>query len=535
MSWPTYGATYENTRHVNARQIDENTVHALKPAWQFVMGGHERVETTPIVVGRTMYLTTGVGNNVIALDAKTGALKWRYRPTLGFLSVCCGAINRGVAVTGGRVFFATLDAQLIALDAASGKPVWHVYVGDSKAGFSETMAPLAWKGVVYVGSSGSDNGIRGSVSAYRASDGKLLWRWYSVSRGWEGAYVARTAGKTLHRNITQEKRSAVKYPEAWAHGGGSVWMTPALDTRTGTLYAATSNPSPVFDGNVRPGDNLYTDSIVALDARTGKLRWYYQQTPHDVWEYEASSPPVLFDVTDAQGKRVPAVGEAGKTRWLYILDRRDGSLLRLSQSFGANAHLYDDPPSERYTRQLPLRGSIGPIAYDPSRHLALITAIEHPTLNRWREMLTAIDVDNGRVAWRRPLTPLHEDFMGDRLLAGSLSAGGLVFVSSVDGNLFALDSGNGAVLWQYALGAGEQADTGANILVRLAHRVRDWLLPVKREIFHQDAPTGATASVDANPIAYELDGREYIALAFDAQPERSIGGATICVFALNRN
>jgi len=531
--WPTYGFTYENTRHVDLAQINRANVKGLQPVWRFALGPHERVESTPIVVSGTMYVTTGLGNNVIALDAKTGRQKWRYRPSLGFLSVCCGAINRGVAVGDARVFFGTLDGQLIALRADSGKPVWRVRVGDSTKGFSETMAPLFWNGTVFIGSSGSDNGIRGSVTAYRASDGTFLWRWYAVSPGWEGQFKNEVHGVSLHRDIAREKRDAPKYRKAWQHGGGATWITPALDPSSGTLYVATSNPAPVFDGSVRPGDNLYTDSIVALDARNGKMRWYYQQTPHDIWEYEPSSPPVLFDAMDRSGKRVSAVGETGKTRWFYILNRRDGSLIRLSESLGANnTNRYADPPNGKQNGPLPLRGSIGPIAFAPAPHLAVITGIDRPVPGRWQEFIAAVDVDTGKTRWQKMLTRPRTDFMGDRLLAGSLSAGDIIFVASVDGTLYALDGASGDVLWQYALGQTEKVDTTTNPLARWVHALHDWLQPAKRAVFHQDPASTDAANVDVNPIAYSVDGREFIAIGYDAEPDKAIGGATLCAFAL---
>jgi glucose dehydrogenase len=337
---------------------------------------------------------------------------------------------------------------------------------------------------------------------------------------------------SLHRDIAREKRDAAKYRNAWMHGGGATWITPALDPSSGTLYVATSNPAPVFDGSVRPGDNLYTDSIVALDARSGKLRWYYQQTPHDVWEYEPSSPPVLFDALDRHGKRIAAVGETGKTRWFYILNRRDGALLRLSESLGTNANLYVDPPAGKHHRPLPLRGSIGPIAFDPAHHLAAITGIDRSVPERWREFISAIDVDTGKILWQKMLTPERADFMGDRLLAGSLSAGDLFFVGSVDGTLYALNSANGTVLWQYALGRREPLDSGVNPLARFVHALHDWLQPAKRALFHEDPPSVDAANIDVNPIAYAVDGREFIAIGYDAQPDKAVGGAMLCAFAL---
>jgi alcohol dehydrogenase (cytochrome c) len=535
INWPTYGFDYANTRHVGLNEINKSTVARLTPVWRFVMGPHERVESTPIVVGHTLYVTTGVGNKVFALDATTGKEKWRYQPPLGFMSPCCGALNRGVAVSSGRVFVATLDAQLIALNAVTGKPLWSTHVGDARKGVSETMAPLVWNGMVFVGSSGSDYGVRGSMSAYRGSDGKLLWRWYAVSKGWEGSYVRSVHGMSLHRNIAEEKRNAKKFSNAWTHGGGAVWMTPALDQRRSTLYVSTSNPNPVFNGDARPGDNLYTDSIVALNARNGRMLWYYQQTPHDIWEYEPASPPVLVDALDAHGQRIAAVAEAGKTRWLYVVDRRDGRLVRLSESWSANAHLYDLPPrAADDDDQLPLRGTIGPIAYDPTRHLALITSIDRTrSPETWSDVLTAVNVDTGRIAWKRQLGTKHAGIRGDPVVAGALSAGDFVFVSDPFGYFTALDASTGETVWQYRLGVDQQADANASAVVQLIHHVHDWLSPIKRWVLRQDPHMGVSAGVDTAPISYQIDGRQYIAIGFDTQPESASGGATISAFALS--
>ncbi len=535
--WPTYGFNYANTRHVGIQDINRSNVSGLTRVWRYVLGPHERVETTPIVAGDTMYLTTGTGNNVIALDAATGREKWRYRPDVGPMAACCGLINRGVAISGGRLFVATLDARMIALDAASGKPAWNVRLGLPGYGFSETMAPLAWNGLVFIGSSGSDYGLRGSLSAYRAVDGKLVWRWYAVSRGWEGSYVTSVHGMSLHRDIAREKRDAPKFRDAWKQGGGAVWMTPALDTNRGALYFTTSNPWPVFHGSARPGDNLYTECIVSLNARTGKMNWYYQQTPHDVWEYEPASPPVLFEARTPHGDRVPAVGEAGKTLWFYIVNRDNGSLIRLSQSLAPNANAYDDPPDDLPSAPLVLRGSLGPISYDPSRHLAFISAIERPDdprseIQHWRDFLAAVNVESGKIVWKTGVGKVHEGVRGDAFIAGSLSTADLVFVSDPSGDFYALNPDTGSTMWHYVLGSTEPADANDNPLVKLAHRVRDFILPIKRWALHQDPPTTASAGVDTSPIAYKARGREYIAIGFDGQPERATGGAMIDAFAL---
>jgi alcohol dehydrogenase (cytochrome c) len=524
VAWLSYGFDYQNTRHVEVSQINPSNVSRLQSVWRFVLGPHEHVETTPIVVGQTMYVTTGVGNNVIALDAASGRVKWRFRPHVGEVDACCGPINRGAAVENGRVFFATLDAHLIALNASTGKPLWNIRIGNTGA-LSETMAPLAWHSMVFIGSAGGDFGIRGFISAYRARDGKLLWRWYTVSPGWEGSYAASTHGMPLHRNIRAEKRDARKFRNAWTRGGGAVWMTPAVDPNTSTLYAATGNPWPVWDGATRPGDNLFTDSVIALDARTGVLRWYYQQTPHDIWEYEAASPPVLFDVRSRIGKPTSAVGEVSGTGWFYILDRRNGKLIRLSQPVTANSRLYTIPTAKNSGDALrliwPIYGIIGPVAFDPTRHLVFVTAADHSA----SDFICAIDVDSGKIVWRRP--------MGDGLwgvVGGALSTGNLVFASTHDGVFSAMDPETGTVLWQYRLGADEELDPSDNIAERLAQRIWGLLKSIKHTLMNEDPPM--TAAVKASPIVYVIDGREYVAIAYDAQPTKAARGAELQVFAV---
>lgn len=541
--WTTYGFDYENTRHVMLAQINRSNVRQLVPVWTALLGPAESVETTPIVTGQMMYATTGTDNRVIALDALTGREKWSYRPELGPIATCCGPINRGVAVRNGRVFFAALDDQLIALDARSGRLIWSTHVGTPAQGLSETMAPLAWRDFVFIGSSGGDYGVRGSLSAYRAVDGKFVWRWYSVSPGWEGSYTASVHGVSLHRDIAREKRDDAAFPRAWMHGGGAIWVTPALDAQTGTIFAATGNPSPVFDASVRPGDNLYTDSIVAIDARTGKMRWAYQQTPHDVWEYEATSQPVLFDSSGPYGKRVPAVGAAGKTRWFYVLDRRSGNAIRLSQTLAPGILVYGKTPDapKNAEEQPPLRGSIGPVSYDPLRHLVFFSSIEN-SLDRqsspkerephtWSDVLAAIDVDTGRIAWRTVLGT-YPGIRGDGFLPGSLSTSTLVFACDYQGHLLALDPSNGKVEWKYALGDSTPGDLNDNLFVRIAHRTKDFFQPLKRFLLRQPPLTTAVAAVSSSPISYEINGRQFIAIPFNAAPERATGGAEITAFAL---
>ena len=550
VDWPTHGFTLANTRHAPLTQITPRNVSRLVKVWRFATGVRGSMETTPIVVGSTMYVTTGRGNNVIALDAATGKQKWRYAPTIGTVAVCCGLINRGVAVAHGRVFLATLDARLIALSAASGKPLWDVRIGRASDGLSETMAPLVWNGMVYIGSAGGEFGIRGSFSAYRASDGKLLWRWYTVGPGWEGAYTPSEHGFSLHRDISREKRDAARYRDSWIHGGGPIWMTPAIDAKSGTMYLSTGNPAPALNGSMRPGDNLYTDSIVALDARTGKMRWYYQQTPHDVWDYDAASPPLLCEALDVARTRVPAVCEAGKTGWLYILDRRDGKLIRLSESIVPNAHIYADQSKEGAVQQPGAYGGvIAPLSYDPARRFVFVAALDRPEyrdlsrqiaawsandnrwqggttspVGHWRDFIAAIDVDTGEIRWRKSIAAGPIGRLGARVAGGTLSAGDLVFSADPAGLLAAYDAATGETKWQYQLGLDEQSSLWVRFL--------GWLRDVKHALFHERPVRTDSARVDASPIAYAVNGREYIALAADLLPGSPLGTSSITAFAL---
>jgi glucose dehydrogenase len=550
VGWPTYGFAYENTRHAPFDQINTANVHLLEPVWEFKTSLHGKDESSPIVVGRTLYVTINHNNEVVALDAVTGSVQWTYTPTLGDIAPCCGMINRGVAVEGGKVFTATMDGRLIALDARTGHEVWKTRVGDSRQGFSETMAPLAWRGIVYIGSSGGEFGIRGSFSAYHESDGKLAWRWWTVSPGWEGAFRQSVYGHSLHRNIDREKADVVRYPDAWKHGGGAVWMTPALDPQRATIYLSTGNPSPNYNGSVRPGDNLYTDSVVALDAHSGRMKWYYQETPHDLWDYDLAGAPILIDAVDASGRRVPAVVQAGKIGWVHVLSRDTGKLIRRSKNFVGQGHLYD-PPRKTDTLVEPggFGGTTGPLSHDPAMHTVFITAFERPdfdtkgTVTPWQpgsvewlggtsrpvttgvNLLCAVNTDNGQIAWSRSMsvgsnrgTPM-----------GSLSTPGLVFVPDEWGTFFAVDAKNGQPLWRYHVGpALEEAES-------LSERIRHWLGRIKRWVLSRPEPEPlSTAQLNAPPIAYMIDGREYIALSADYAPDLAIGGNAVIVFALPR-
>src|SRR5437016_1560726 len=342
--WLMYGHNYWNNRFSPLATINATNVKNLVPRMVFQTGTPQlgSLETTPIVVGGVMYFTTPAtpNNEVIAVDLRTQKTLWRYtHKNAGVSTACCGPNNRGVAIAGGTLYLGTLDGQLVALDQATGKEKWTAQVGDPAEGYTETMAPLVVDDRIIIGTSGAEYGIRGFVRAYNAANGQQVWNWYTIPapnaradeggiNGWFGRWSRTTnEGDDLHRNIQREKADSAKYADAWMHGGGSMWMTPAYDADTKMLYVGIGNPSPDLDGGIRPGDNLWSESIVALDATTGKFKWGYQTVPHDVWDLDAVSPPVIAMVG---GKK--AVVHAGKTGWVYVLDAATGKLIRRSDA-----------------------------------------------------------------------------------------------------------------------------------------------------------------------------------------------------------
>jgi alcohol dehydrogenase (cytochrome c) len=540
--WLTYGYTLANTRHVGFPQITSTTVHALVPVWKFRTGIYGPFETTPIVVGRTMFITTGADHAVTALDATSGAVLWQYKTDIRPVFACCGMVNRGVAVDSGLVFFATLDDRLIALDAGSGVKRWETQIADPAEGNSETMAPLAWHGMVLIGSSGGEREIRGSFSAYSQTDGKLIWRWWTVSPGWEGQYVNRVHGISLGRDISREKREAKTHHGAWRHGGGPVWMTPALDAARSVIYLSVGNPSFESDDE-RPGDNLYTSSVVALDARTGKLKWYYQEVPHDLWDYDAASPAVLFETRDVKLRVVSAVGEAGKTGWFYILNRDSGEPIRVSEPVVLQRDMFKPPtPAGIAVSPSGYAGAIAPVAFDPASHLVFVQAKEGTYFKRstdrvWHplgtplEILSAVDADTGKIAWRK----IIGDASTPDRAEGPLSAADLVFIGQETGGAFeAREAKTGNLLWSYRTDPGGETESDSPRR-SFSQTLHDLLASLKRWLRREPATPPPVSHVHASPIAYVVDGREYIAVAADANFRwgRSPGD-TVYVFSLPR-
>lgn len=306
-NWLTYSGTYRGWRHSKLDQINKNNVKDLKVSWVYQMAMTHRVQTTPIVVDGVMYISEPP-SNVVALDAVTGRPYWRYRRSLpSRINVCCGQVNRGVAVLGDRVFVGTVDAHLVALNAKTGAVLWDVAVADSKTGHSVTVAPLIVKDMVIVGIAGGEYGVRGFLDAYDVKTGARRWRFWTVPG-------------------PGEKGNETWSGDSWKQGGAPTWVTGSYDAEQNLIIWGTGNPSPDWNGDARKGDNLYSDSAIALDADTGKLKWHFQFIPHDVHDWDATQIPVLVD-GEWQGKPRKLIYWAHRGGFYYVLDRTTGQFL----------------------------------------------------------------------------------------------------------------------------------------------------------------------------------------------------------------
>lgn len=539
--WPTFGLDHANTRLADTPGLTPKTVGKLVPKWIYQSGIAQTFQATPLVVGGKMYVSLP-GSHVVGLDARTGVELWRYTHKKRTDKVCCGPANRGVAFDDGRVFVATVDARLIALDAATGKPLWDIELARPEnattesnegikgevgggSGVGAAAAPLVVDGKVIVGINGVGYGLHldvpgragqlasvvgmagkyggiGFLAAFDAKTGRRVWQFDTVRKpgegpnggGWEGDFVERTAdGLPLNRDIAGERASAPQHKDAWEYGGGSVWNAPAYDARSGLLYFGTGNPSPQINDTTRPGDNLYTASLVAIDAKTGAYAWHFQQIPHDKWGYDVASPAVLFDHREPDGRVVPAVGQASKLGWFYVHDRASGALLYKSEPFVQQDNLFA-AASKDGTRITPgVAGGVNwsPAAVDAGRGLAFVAAMHMPMrywikesaatadkpAQRYDSMepsdeakwgvLAAIDLkQRGKLRWT---ARTDEPLVGGVLALKS----GVVFTGEGNGHLSAFDSVSGKRLWRFQTGAG----------------------------------------VNAPPIAFVLDGKPYVAVA----------------------
>ncbi|HYX59461.1 MAG TPA: PQQ-dependent dehydrogenase, methanol/ethanol family [Streptosporangiaceae bacterium] len=472
-NWLTYYGAYDGQRYSPLDQINTENVGRLKPVWVFQCGavGLQAGATTyafeaaPIVVDGVMYIT-GWDGWCWALDAVTGQELWRYKHAIPFdVSLCCGNVNRGVAVAHGKVFYVSQNAHLIALDATNGKCVWDKVYGDVRAGESATVAPLIVKDKVIVGSSGGEFGVRGHLDAFDIDSGEHQWRCYTVPKpGEPGSETWPADG------------------EAWARGGANCWLTGTYDPELNLLYVGTGNPAPDFDGEVRPGDNLFTDSLVAVDPDVGEIRWHYQYNPHDVWDYDSISEHILFEL---EGRKVLA--HFDKNGYGFILDRTDGQLIRVFP-FVDRITWGEITPDGKVTPKMfpdkegePVHFWPGPAggkewthaAYSPDTGLLYVPVQEvgATATRRRREFkegipywgagvavdiedaygsVSAFDPATGQETWRwRNETPMCASVLA--------TGGGLVFAGEPTGEFNALNARTGEQLWQFQCGSGHHS------------------------------------------------------------------------------
>ena len=478
-NWLHSNGSYEQTRYYPGNQINTANVGKLAPKFVFQTAVLESMETAPIVVNGVMFLTTSF-NHVYAIDAVTGEEFWHYKHKMGPITTfCCGPNNRGVAIEGDKLFMGTLDAKLVALDAKTGKLLWETQIADPEKGYSETMAPAVVDGKVLIGTNGGEYGVRGFVKAFNAADGKLLWTFYTIPEtGQEGVWAVNDlTGRDMHRDIAAEKKAlAEKGGGFYQTLGGGVWMTPAVDLKTRTVFFVVGNPSPDLYGAIRPGDNLYTDSMVAVDLDSGKYKWHSQYIAHDVWDLDAVSPPILTQAKDASGKMVDVVIHGGKTGHVYVHERSTGKLIRFSEAMIPQENMWVLPTKEG-ARMLPgANGGVewSPMAVNPKLRMAYAANLHQPMTYHVEESaypggklwlggafktipgeaqwgrLVAVNLDTGKVAW---------GVKTDQPLIGGVlaTAGNVVFNGEANGWFKAFDAANGKELWRFNAGAGVNA------------------------------------------------------------------------------
>ena len=495
-NWLTYAGSYKSWRYSALDQIRTTNAKNLELKWIYQLDTTDKFEASPLVVDGAMYFSEPP-SDVIAVDAKTGRAFWTYRYALaGNVGVCCGRVNRGLAILGDILYLAALDGNLVALDAKTGKEVWKTPVVDPKLGYTLTMAPLVVKDKVIIGPAGGEYGIRGFLAAFDAHTGKELWRFHTIPGPGEAGHET-WAG------------------DAWQRGGGSVWLTGSYDPELNLIVQGVGNPGPDWNATVRPGDNLYTTSVIALDADTGTLKWHFQFVPHDAWDWDAMQTPVMVD-GEWQGKQRKLLYWAHRNGVFYVLDRTNGKFLSgkpfvkvnwlagfddngrpqvqpnslptaegtliypgvqggtnwYSPSYSPRTGLfylsvwadYYSVYQEGAAEYVPGRRFNGgdirqPLAYNRNTTL-------FPNEQQGYGALKAINPKTGETAWQVKFADLTE--------GGVLStAGDVVFTGNREGYFHAFDARDGKLLWKASLGG----------------------------------------YIAAGPVSYSVDGRQYVAVA----------------------
>lgn len=462
-NWLTYSGNFAGHRYSQLNLIDEGNVSGLTPRWVYQVNSLHKFETTPLVMDGIMYITEPP-SHVTALDTRTGKALWKYRRVIpDDVRVCCGQVNRGVAALGDLLYIGTVDAHLVALDAKTGAVRWDVPVADYKAGYSVTAAPLAIKDKIVVGMAGGEYGVRGFLDAYDAKTGKLAWRFWTIPGPGEKGHDS-WAGDT------------------WQTGSATTWVTGSYDPELNTIYWGTGNPGPDWNGDHRGGSNLYSDCILALDADSGKLKWHFQFTPHDVHDWDATEVPVLVE-SEVRGTRRKLVLFPNRNGFLYALDRVNGEFLfgkaYVKQTWakglddsGRPIVLPNTAPTVEGTSVWPSVSGANnwySPAYSPRTGLLYVASRESGSIyftgedeytkgeqfngggfrritgdEEWGAV-RAFEPGTGKVAWEYRL--FSAPWSG--LLA---TAGNLVFGTTNEGQVFALGASSGKPLWRFQAG-----------------------------------------------------------------------------------
>ena len=494
-NWLTYSGNYNGWRYSELDQIDTGNVSRLGLQWAFQVADLGQFETTPLVVDGVLY-GTGQNDRAFALDARTGRAIWRYQRNLpDKLQPCCGMVNRGFAILGNKLFMATLDAHVIALDTKTGNLLWDVKAADSGAAYAFTGAPLAIRNEVIVGTAGGEYGVRGFIDAYDADTGRRLWRFDTVPG----------PGQPGHETWAGE---------SWKTGGAPAWMTGSYDPELNLLYWPTGNPSPSDYGGERAGDNLYSNSMLALDPDTGKLKWYYQFTPHDLYDYDATQVPILLDA-EWEGHPRKLLLQANRNGFFYVLDRTNGAFLSgvpfgkvtWATSIGKDGKPVLNKDAVPDTKgKLVCPAALGMTnwyspSYDPQTRLFYVATSDEcdiftgapQTYRQGHDFLGSVYVPNpvarptGALKALDPLTGAEKwqfKYFSNPNGGALSTAGGLVFAGDSDGNFIAIDSRTGKDLWHMQLGA----------------------------------------AIYSTAVSYRLDGRQYVVIP---------AGSTLFAFSLN--
>jgi len=487
-NWTSYNGDYTGRRYSSLSQITPSNVGQLRTQWVFHARNSDHLEVTPVVVNGVMFVTAA--NDAFALDARTGRTIWRHsrQTSEGLIDDAARHLNRGVALWHDRVYMETDNAHLLCLEARSGNLVWDIAYADWNKNYGATSAPLVVKDKVIVGTSGGDEGVRGFVAAYDAQTGKLAWRFWTIPAPGEFGSESWPGG------------------DLYLHGGGTTWMPGTYDPELNTLFWGTSNPAPDYDGSVRPGDNLYTDCLLALDADTGKLKWYFQFTPHDLFDFDATETPILIDTTYRASRKL--VVQANRNGYIYVLDRTNGKFLsaapfveKLNWARGIDAKgrpvRTDVKPTPEGTKVCPgYRGATNwySPSYNESTRLVYFMALEgcqtyfsSEKPQRFEEgksyystgvkriagensqkLLVAYNLERDTIAWKYPQIGPGQSSGGTMT-----TAGGVVFFGDDAESFEGVNAQSGQPLWHFNTG--------------------------------QD--------MSASPMSYAIHGKQYVAIA----------------------